>query len=92
MVDNWQGESKMVDEQTIGYMALDKYTRLSNFHTHHNAECVVCAALHAEMVRVGAVIFCTGCVQRVFKTDDPVREERETYLKWLHKRDENAKN
>lgn len=74
-----------MDNQTLGYLALPKDCQLSNFHVHHNAECIVCAALEAEMVRVGAVIFCNGCVQRVFKTDNPVIDERETYLKWLHK-------
>lgn len=77
-----------MDEQTVGYMTLSKLSkncRLSNFHVHHNAKCVKCAALHAEMVRVGAVIFCRACVKFEFKTDNPVIDERETYLKWLHK-------
>jgi hypothetical protein len=86
MVDNWQGESKVVmDNQTLGYMALNSSSQISNYHTHHNAKCIKCEALHAEMVRVGAVIFCETCVQFEFKTDNPVIDERETYLKWLHK-------
>lgn len=77
------------DPQTLGYMGMviPKH-QMSNYHTHHNSECVVCAALDAKMVRVGAVIFCNGCVERVFKTDNPVKDERETYLKWLNKRKE----
>ena len=58
---------------------------LSNYHCHHNASCVKCNALHTEMVRVGAVIFCSICVQEEFSSSDPVRKERENYLKWLRK-------
>ena len=86
--------------QTSGYMyAIGRGCHshsLSNFHVHHNAKCVKCAALEAEMVRVGAVIFCNTCVEIVFKTVNPVIDERETYLKWLHKShqgdDENGKD
>lgn len=58
---------------------------LCHFHTHHNAVCVKCGKIHATMTRVGAVIFCNICVFEEFTSDDPVREERPNYLKWLHK-------
>jgi hypothetical protein len=73
--------------QTTGYMmSILKDPHLSNFHCHHNSPCVVCHGLEEEMIRVGAVIFCKVCVEFSFTSDDPVRKERETYLKWLHKR------
>lgn len=76
--------------QTLGYMQnIASLSTLSNFHTHHNAWCVKCKAMHLKMVRVGAVIFCADCVQEEFFSKDPVRKERETYLKWLHKSHEN---
>ena len=49
----------------------------------NNAKCVNCGALEEEMRRVGAVIFCLSCCVKIFKTIDPVRDERETYLKFL---------
>ena len=58
---------------------------LSNFHIHHNVPCIKCKALHKEMVRVGAVVFCERCIGEEFESDDPVRLERTTYLHWLHK-------
>lgn len=60
-------------------------SNLSNFHIHHNAVCIKCGKIHATMTRVGAVIFCNICVFEEFTSDDPVRQERENYLKWLHK-------
>ncbi len=72
--------------QTQGYMDLRKIpSNLSNFHIHHNASCIKCDALHKEMIRVGAIIFCEKCIKEEFKSDDPVRLERAKYLKWLHK-------
>jgi hypothetical protein len=78
-----------MSNQTKGYMALFGQAlipreNLSNFHIHHNASCIKCDALHKEMIRVGAIIFCEKCIKEEFKSDDPVRLEREKYLKWLH--------
>jgi len=79
-------EFKYPDKQTAGYMrSIGHYPTLSNFHTHHNIECVKCNALHLKMVRVGAVIFCDECVHEEFSSLDPIRKEREKYLEWLHK-------
>jgi hypothetical protein len=63
------------------------YTKInrSNYHVHHNAACIKCDALHKEMIRVGAVIFCEKCIAEEFSSDDPVHDERSTYLIWLHK-------
>lgn len=75
-----------VDLQTKGYFDLQKIpSNLSNYHIHHNASCVKCDVLEKEMIRVGAVIFCEKCVVEEFTSEDPVRMEREKYLKWLHK-------
>lgn len=72
-------------DQTKGYMGLNKIpSSLSNYHIHHNADCVKCNAMHKEMVRVGAVIFCDKCVAEEFKSENPVTEERERYLLWLN--------
>jgi len=74
----------MAENQTQGYMDLSKLpSNLSNYHVHHNAECVKCGTIEKEMVRIGAVIFCNGCVGDEFSSDDPVQEERERYLHWL---------
>jgi hypothetical protein len=74
--------------QTTGYMFSIKDSTIGHYHTYHNAECIVCSALEPEMVRVGAVIFCSKCVKEQFSSENPVRDERETYLKWLNKRNE----
>ena len=41
--------------------------------------------LEEEMLRIGALIFCWTCYDDNFETDDPVRQERELYLKFLDK-------
>ena len=79
---------KQAKGQTTGYMYAignGDYNK-THYYTHHNAECIVCDTLEREMVRVGAVIFCNKCVQEQFSSENPVRDERETYLKWLNKR------
>jgi hypothetical protein len=73
----------MSENQTQGYIDLTKIPRFSNYHIHHNADCVKCRKLEKEMIRVGAVIFCSECVDEEFSTKDPVTEERERYLHWL---------
>ncbi len=50
-----------------------------------NSWCVECGAVNKQMVKVGAVCFCEACHQKILTTDDPVTEEREEYLKYLHK-------
>ena len=72
--------------QTLGYMTnMRELSTLSNYHCHHNASCVKCQRLYPQMIRVGCVIFCSICVQEEFSSSDPVRKERENYLKWLRK-------
>lgn len=51
----------------------------------HNNVCLKCAAVPAEIVLVGAYTMCEPCYRSEFKTDDPVKLERENYLKWLRK-------
>jgi DNA-directed RNA polymerase subunit RPC12/RpoP len=52
---------------------------------YYNAKCASCGDVREEMIRVGAVIFCPYCYDEIFISDDPVKEERETYLKFLRK-------
>ncbi len=56
---------------------------MSKMMVHHNAACLKCGALEAEMVRTGCLIFCKKCIEEEFTTDDPPRQEREKYRKWL---------
>jgi len=48
-----------------------------------NVICVICLACRPEMRRVGAVYFCVDCCDRVFTTENPVKDEREKYLRYL---------
>ena len=82
-----------MENQTKGYLNIQHIeSTMSHYHVHHNAGCIKCKALHLEMVRVGAVIFCEDCVRQEFSSKDPVREEREIYLKWLHRKYKRGKN
>ena len=54
----------------------------------YNNHCVKCGAVDKEMTRVGSVVMCHGCFDEVFKTDDPIGKERETYLFWVNKTQE----
>jgi hypothetical protein len=96
---NGDGKDRLPKNQTTGYMSIIApknqstgymvdHRRHLHYYTHHNADCIVCSTLEREMVRVGAIIFCNKCVQEQFSSENPVRDERETYLKWLHKRNE----
>jgi hypothetical protein len=38
-----------------------------------------------EMVQIGAIIMCNRCRTTKFKTDDPVRLEKDTYQIYLEK-------
>jgi hypothetical protein len=81
-----QAKAQEPIQKTAGYDYVDPNRQ--HYHTHHNAECIVCGTLEREMVRVGAIIFCTKCCQEIFSSENPVRDERDTYLIWLHKRNE----
>lgn len=54
-----------------------------HYNLQHNGSCVRCDLVEKFMVRVGAVIFCAKCTKDIFNSADPVREERDIYLKWL---------
>ena len=56
----------------------------SIFH-YQNVECLKCAAIERDMIRVGCLYFCPTCAFDEFKTEDPVYDEREKYLEWLNK-------
>ena len=56
-----------------------------HLHVHNNAPCSSCGKLEAKMVRVGAVIFCTGCFSTEFKTMDPVVLEKDKYQAWVRR-------
>ena len=55
----------------------------SKIYVSYNAKCANCQTIEEEMRRVGSVIFCPSCCENLFRSDDPVRKERETYLKFL---------
>jgi hypothetical protein len=57
----------------------------NRIYVHHNAVCLKCGKIEEQMARVGALHFCFECVEKEFNTQDPVRQEREKYLKWLRK-------
>ena len=48
-----------------------------------NADCVKCGGVYKNMIRVGAFVMCSTCFKEEFGTTDPVRQERDNYLKWL---------
>jgi len=50
---------------------------------HFNAKCVKCDMVEEEMVTIGCFMMCKQCADETFKTDDPPRQEREQYVKWL---------
>jgi len=54
----------------------------------YNAKCLRCGKIEEEMVKIGALVFCNECSDYLFSTDDPVRQERDEYLKWLQKHHE----
>jgi hypothetical protein len=54
-----------------------------HYRLQENGSCAKCDTVQKFMIRIGAVVFCAKCVQEEFNSEDPVREERETYLKWL---------
>lgn len=56
----------------------------------HNNPCVCCGAINIDMIRVGAIILCKPCFGKEFTTDDPIDKERDVYLKWLKKSQEQA--
>ncbi len=70
----------MNDFNKLANMILN--TKNTSVRWHTNCSCLKCNRCEESMVRVGALIFCFGCYT-IFKTEDPVREERELYLKWL---------
>lgn len=55
-----------------------------------NNVCLKCATVPAEIVLVGAYTMCEPCYRSEFKTDDPVKLERENYPVWLHQSKEAA--
>lgn len=59
-----------------------------NIRIHSNASCVECDVVLKEMVRVGAIVLCSSCFKSIFKTKNPVRDEREKYLALLKKSEE----
>jgi len=49
----------------------------------NNVSCVKCGVVLKEMLRIGSIIFCRDCGLGEFKSDDPVKQERKLYLKWV---------
>ena len=47
----------------------------------YNASCIKCNGVYGEMVRIGCIVLCDKCFIVEFKTNDPVKQEREKYLK-----------
>jgi hypothetical protein len=58
---------------------------------YFNASCCKCDAVEQEMVAVGAIILCIGCMESTFTTDNPVTKEREKYLSLLNLQKEKYK-
>jgi len=57
---------------------------MSKPRVFYNRECDECANIEEEMVKVGGIILCKYCFREQFSTDDPVKKEREKYLKLLN--------
>jgi len=51
----------------------------------YNATCIECDAIEKIMVRIGTIVMCQSCHGKIFKTEDPVMEERPKYLHYLEK-------
>ena len=56
-----------------------------HLHVHNNTPCSSCDLIEVQMVRVGAIIFCTDCFKTEFKTMDPVTLEKDKYRIWVRK-------
>lgn len=51
----------------------------------HNYFCIKCSVVDRIMIKVGAITFCRECHEIEFglKDTNPVKNQRDTYLKWL---------
>jgi hypothetical protein len=61
---------------------------LSSVANHVNKQCVSCSKVELMMTQVGAIYLCPVCFKEIFKTDDPVNLEKDTYLKLLNQQTE----
>lgn len=75
----------MKDDEYAKFCELIINTRRSSVRMHANAECIVCKAIAKEMLSVGSLFFCFPCYRVEFKTEDPIREEKEKYSFWYQK-------
>ena len=62
--------------------------KIAHIHIFNNVKCCICHVCLPEMIKVGALYLCERCCNNTFKTDHPVRKEREKYLELLHKQNE----
>jgi hypothetical protein len=58
-------------------------TEGSKVEIHYNIGCINCQSLHREMPKIGPLIFCTECFKEVFKTKNPLIEEKSVVRAWL---------
>jgi len=86
--------NKKSDPQTKGYIqTIMDLPRDTTVRVWYNTECLKCQTVEKEMISVGSLVMCGKCFEEEFNTHDPVKEEREKYLKWLkiYKREEMAR-
>lgn len=56
----------------------------------YNRSCPKCGNIPIGLICVGALTICEKCFLEEFSTEDPVHNERETYMKWLKKQTEDS--
>ncbi len=52
----------------------------------HNSKCLKCGAIHEEMIKIGAMVFCDNCYGYEFKNEQfflPESELGVRYYEWL---------
>lgn len=55
----------------------------SNVEIHYNIGCINCQSIHREMPKIGPLVFCPDCFKGVFKTKNPLMEEKSVVRAWL---------
>jgi len=56
---------------------------MSSVAVCYNNDCLKCGGVDLKMVRIATLIFCEKCFPEEFHTEDPVNQEKDTYLKWI---------
>jgi hypothetical protein len=61
----------------------DKKSEEDKTEFHYNIGCINCQHIYKEMLKIGPLIFCPECFKEVFKTKNPLKEEKSVVRAWL---------